>query len=404
MKKISALILCVSVSFSVLGQKKELKIADKLMKKSADFAGAAVELAKVTDLVVDTKFQTQYYYLMGVQAFGDENKHDYLSAYKYFSKTIEEELSTGSKKFNNDTRAYIKKIKENLYNQVNASVKANDYALTGDVYKELYEMEPGRKDLLEVLINCRLQTTDYQKASVYIEEKLEKLGDVLYYATDNYSSVQASFFTKEERDYAIKIGTHKIPYEDTIKEDEIVKSYEDLVALYTQLDYADKKAALLESSVKKYPGNKIFMNHYTELVYKSGNHESYLKVLENNLKVSPNNKSIWFNIGVTATNLGDFEKASEAYEKAIELDPNYRDAYINKGLLMMKKEKEMVKELNKAQGTKKYIVVKEKIEGLYRDAALYLEKAYAIEKKDDLKGMLKQIYSAIGETAKAKAL
>lgn len=404
MKKITTLILCIGVSFSVLGQKKELKIADKLMKKSADFSGAAIELSKVRELVVDTKFQTQYYYLMGVQAFGDESTHDYVSAYGYFSKTLNEELKTGNKKFNNDTRAYIKKIQKSLYDQANKGVKEKDFSATRSAYKVLYAIEPGRKDLLDVLINCELELKKYEEATAHIEEKLNLLGDKLYYATDGYSSAQASFFTQEARDAAVRIGVYKIPYEDTIKEDEVVKSNEDLVALYTQLGYDDKKAVLLKNVVKKYPNNKIFMDHYTNLVYKSGDHESYMKVLEDNLKISPNNKSIWFNIGVTATNLGDFEKASSAYDKAIELDPNYRDAYINKGLMMMKEEKEMMKELNASQGTKKYIVVKRKIEGLYKNASSFFEKAYAIEKTEDLKGMLKQIYGALGETAKAKAL
>lgn len=404
MKKISTLILCVGISISVLGQKKELKTAQKLMKKSGDYAGAAVELAKAKDLVVDTKYQAQYYYLMGVQAFGNETTNDYVSAGKYFTKTLDQELESGNMKYTDDAKEYIKKIKKSLYDQSNAFIKSKDFTGAGDVYKKLYEIEPGRKDLLETLTNCRIQSGDYDEAAAYIEKKIALLGDNFYYATDGFSSSQAVFFTKEDRDAAVKRGTHKIPYEDAVGEDVEEKIYSDLVALYTELGYTDKKEKLLGDAIKKYPSNALFLQHYADIVQKTGDKNAYVKVLEDALASSPDNKVLWYNLGVTSQELGNFEKAGNAYDKALEIDPEYRNVYINKGLLALAEEKSLVDELNESQGTKNYIVVKRKIEAKRKEALPFFEKAYELEKEESVRSMLKNIYNSLGESAKADAL
>ncbi|ANW96946.1 hypothetical protein AXE80_11930 [Wenyingzhuangia fucanilytica] len=405
MKKITTLILSVSVSFSVLAQKKELKNVEKLIKRS-DFTQAAEGIKGLEPMVKDTQYESYYYFLLGKVYFGDETtkEKDYQTAAINFYKTLEVESRVGKEKYSEKAVNYLNNISDDYYKKINKFLKQEDYKKTGDLYEALYKTQPGRKDLLDLLLYCRLTSKDYSEAAKILEKSLKLLGDVSFNAVNKHTLKNNEFFKKEDRDKAVKIGTHISPSEAKVDKKVRIEYYSNLVGIYDQQENFEKEMVKLKEAKKEFPKHVPFYENYAAVIYKTGDKEAYISALEEVLELTPENKNSWYNLGVISQDLGNSEKASAAYDKVIELDPNYVNAYINKGLIIMSEEKSLIKELNANRGTKKYGVIKDRLTDMYTKSIPFFEKAYSLKKDEGVKSTLKGLYNSIGETKKAAAL
>ncbi|MGY5355608.1 tetratricopeptide repeat protein [Wenyingzhuangia sp. IMCC45467] len=403
MKKITTLILCVSVSFSVLAQKKELRKVEKLIK-SAEYSEATEGLKGLESLVKDTKYESYYYFLQGKNAFGDETTNDYQTAAINFYKTLDVEHRVGEKDYSEKAISYLNSISDSYYTKLNAYLKEENYEKTGDVYETLYKIRPERKDLLDLLLYCRIKSKNYTEAAKILETLLKSPGEVVYSAVNKHTLKSNDFFKKEDRDKAVSEETHISPSESKVEKSTRIEYYNNLVGIYDQQGKFEKEIVKLKEAKKEFPKHAPFFENYAAVIYKTGDNEAYLLALEEALELTPENKNLWYNLGVISQSEGQKEKALAAYDKVIAIDPNYRNAYINKGLLILGGERELVKELNANRGTKEYTKVKDKITAMYLEAIPLLEKAYSLKKDEEIKSNLKGLYNAVGDKEKAAAL
>ena len=108
--------------------------------------------------------------------------------------------------------------------------------------------------------------------------------------------------------------------------------------------------------------------------------------------------------------LGNFYRIPKYYNKAIELKPDFLNAYINLADLILKPDAKIVDDMNKIKGSsdselKKYNILKEQRQKLFQKAMPIYEKAHQLDPKDeDIKSILKSVYSYLELTDKVKAL
>lgn len=403
MKKVNFLIICVFVCLSVSAQKNELKKIEKLIKGSK-FSEASESLKGLEELSSGTKYESYYYFLEGKSAFGNKKKHNYPKASKNFYKTIEVEVRTGSKKYSEKSISYINTITNNSYKSINKLLKEENYEETRNTYKTLHEIYPERKDVLENLLYCHLKLKDYPQAANVIEKLLESVGDTIYTSVSKSTSKSNDFFTKKARDREIDLGVDLGLIDKETEKSVRLGYFTDLSSIYAQQEKLEKEISVLENAKKEYPDHAPFYESYSTAIYKTGDKEAYLLALEETLGLTPDKVDLWYNLGVISQGLDKLEKSVMAYDKVIELDPSYRNAYINKGLILLKNEKKLVKELNKSVGTKKYGIIKNQIQETYLDVIPLFEEAYNLKKDEELKLNLKGLYNAVGYSEKAKSL
>lgn len=403
MKKISILILSVSISFSALAQKKELKNIEKLIKNS-NFSEATEGLKGLESMVTATKYESYYYFLEGKAAFGDDKTNDYEKAAKYFYKTLEVAQVTGNDKYSEKAINYINTINNHYIKMVNKSLKNDDYKKIRDSYQVLHNINPSRKDHLENLLYCHLKLKEYKEAGSVLEKLLNSVGDTVYNALNKNTSTNNAFLTEKARDREVSLGVNIAPTESKLDKNVRLDYYTNLVAIYEQEGEFEKEIVKLKEAKKEYPKHVPFYENYASVIYRTGDKEAYLVALEEVLELSPKNKNMWYNLGVISQGMGLAEKSENAYDKVIELDPTYRNAYINKGLVILSEERPLIKELNKSSGTKKYALIKKQITDIYQQAIPLFEKAYELKKDDEVKKNLIGLYDAVGDKAKAEAL
>ena len=97
------------------------------------------------------------------------------------------------------------------------------------------------------------------------------------------------------------------------------------------------------------------------------------------------------------------------YEKVLKIDPEYLNALKNISALILEEESAIVKQMNglsnSASDNIKYDELKAKRINVYKEAVPYLENVLKVDSTDiDFAKTLANIYSAINETEKAKAL
>lgn len=144
-----------------------------------------------------------------------------------------------------------------------------------------------------------------------------------------------------------------------------------------------------------------------DLYIKLGDEARFSALMEEAIEQDPNNAILYYNLGVVNTNQGNREAALDYYKKALSLDPSYEATYLNLASLILDGEAAIVKQMNSlgtsAADNRKYDQLKSKREGLFLEAAPYLEKLIEVNPNNkDAITTLKNIYGTIGDTAKFK--
>jgi tetratricopeptide (TPR) repeat protein len=137
--------------------------------------------------------------------------------------------------------------------------------------------------------------------------------------------------------------------------------------------------------------------------------EAYEALIKEAITNDPNNKDLLFNLGLISSQSGNFKDARMYYEKVLTIDPQYIKALKDMSALILKEEDEIVKQMNSlgnsAADDKKYDELKAKRVSIYKEAIPYLESVLKIDDTDiDYARTLAGIYSAVGDSEKAKAL
>ena len=411
MKKIIALLLLL-VSFQINGQKKELKIIEKLIKNE-NFSSALSNLNLIAEKIPtnDKKTLAKFYYLKGLALYQNGNSSflETKTSIKNLNNSISTEIGG-----NNYYTTRINKLKIDMLN--NFISNGNNY-LDEKLFEKSYQnfelaYRVSSRDTL-YLRNAALvanQANNYERAlDFYLElVDLDYTGiSMTYYAIDKESGEEQRFQDSESRDFSINvIKTHEKP------RDELGKSEKDIILRTIAAIYRDKKdfdnsLKYIELSKEIDPNNINLILLESNIRWELGDVESYEKLITKALEINPENTDLVFNLGVVNADKGNIDLALEYYNKAIQLDPSYTKAYLNAAALILEKDEPIIEEMNSlgmsTADYNRYDELKLIRENIFKSAIPFLDKVYELDPNNiDCVKTLRNIYEQLGNTDEAE--
>ncbi len=387
-KFIIALFLTVSaIGFS---QKKALNSAKKALKSGdLEVANDALIAAEGLMDAADDKMKAQYYFLKGqvASASSDKSLEKMESAANAFTKVLEIEEASGSKKYTNEANAGIQKLRQALVEQAVEDQKAGKNKEAADKLYLGYRTNKADTSYLYFAASNAVNGKDYDAALRYYDELID-LGyegiEKSYVATNKESGEVEAFDSKELRDFSVKAGTHIKPNvtKTESRKSEITKN---IALIYISQGKDEEAIKAMEAAKKENPNDASLLQAEADMFYKLGNVAKYKELMEQIVANDPENPNLFYNLGVSASRLGDNEQAVEYYKKALELKPDYTSAQINIAAIILSGETALNDEMN-SLGTsnadyKRFDILKKQKQDLYREAVPFLEGA--LESKPD---------------------
>lgn len=403
MKKQVIIALALFVSVFTFAQKKEVKALEKAVKKDnyAEAKALATQLDSQVSAMDDNLKED--YYLAAAQAYyanGTSNNAD-------TKKAIENILKVDSE------GAEFKKIIENdLLTKANKYYTDQKFGQAAETFNMIYKVNPDGQDYLYYAAVSYIGAQDFDNAlKAYLE--LDKLGytgeQTLYVATNKETGEVDSFNSKSERDLYVRGGSHTNPETQTSesKSSEITKN---IALIYINKGEKDKALAAIEKAKQSNPDDVNLLINEANIYYEMGDEKKFQSTLKKAIEKEPNNAVLHYNVGVIYMNNKEIEKARESFEKVLSLNPSNADAALNLSTSYLEEGNSLVEQMNSLGNSRaddlKYEELKKKKASLFEQAAQTLVdfKNSNSEVPNSILEQLKNIYNALGETAKAKAI
>lgn len=405
------------ISVATFAQKDQIKDAEKALK-NGDSKSAITILDAADYLIANAKDteQAQYYFVKG-NAYLDmakkgveEGKYLSLAAESY-QKLISTENESKKIKYSTQAAASITEIKGRLINGAIADSKSNKNAEGAKKIYDAYLLD--RKDTINLYYaaSTYVNAGDFN-AALPLYEELKKLNysgkGTSFLATNKASGQEDAFGNANERDLAVKIGTHEKPRTEVVpsKRGEIYKNISLILVQNGKTEEAKK--AISEARIANPDDSSLILTE-ANLYLETKDFETYKKLIGEVLKNNPNDPDLLFNLGVISANAKNTVDAEKYYTKVIEIKPDYTNAYINLAAMKLEAEKPIIDEMNKlgtsAKDMKRYDVLKAQRENVFKGVIPYLKKAVELDPKNqDISKTLLNVYSALEMTAEYKAL
>lgn len=405
MKKYFVLAIALTLGFSVVAQKKELKTADKELDKG-NFEKAAVALDAAEALLgsMDDKYKSQYYLLRSV--FYLNNGEPDLNTIK---KSMEALKLANAPAQEQGVKNQIQNLKAHLVNKGTSLLQSEDYKTSSDYFESAYKLVPNDTVYLFYAASTAVNAKLYDR-SLAMYEELRSLGytgvEQNYLATNKETQVEELFGSKVLRDLSVKSKSHINPRDETTKSKfpEIIKN---IALIYVQNGENEKALQAMAVARAESPDDLNLLLTEANVYYTMGDTPKFKELLEVAIQKDPMNPELQYNLGVISSETDDYEGSKKYYLKAIELKPDYINAYINLSALILGQEESILDEMNSlgssAADDRKYDELKAKRNQLYLDAIPYLESAFGIDPSNyQAARTLANIYSAVGDSDKYK--
>ncbi|WP_066309163.1 tetratricopeptide repeat protein [Flavobacterium sp. TAB 87] len=415
--KVAIMASALLISVASFAQKDQIKSAEKSLK-NGDAQGAISILNDAENMVVNAKDteQAQYYFVKG-NAYLDvankgveEGKYLSLSADAY-KKLLEVEKTSGKLKYSNQAAASITEIKGKLINSAIADTQSNKSKEGAKKLNDAYLLDKKDTINLYYAASTFINAGDYDTALTMYEE-LKRLNysgkGTSYLAVNKVSGTEDGFTTANQRDMAIKLGTHEKPTTEKVpsKRGEIYKNIALILVQKGKIEEAKKE---IVDARKANPEDSSLILTEANLYLETEDFETYKKLVGEALVADPNNADLVYNLGVISYNAKNFPDAEKYYLKAMEIDPNYANAYVNLAALKLEDEKPIIDEMNKLGTSSKdmarYDVLKKKREAIFKSTIPFLKKAVDLDPKNaGASETLLSVYRALEMKAEATAL
>lgn len=411
------LLSALMVSGLTMAQKKELKDAEKAVKKgNVVEAKAALKAVEAVLANASDAEKAQYYGLQGNLAFAQIQKDVDVDSnvdaiIESFRKLNEFESNKGSKivKLANEE---IATVGTKVVGQAIEDNGSQNYKGATRRFTQAYELNPNDTVYLYYAASTAINSKDYETAT----KNYKKLIDLGYNGSESYytavekTSGQVQSFGKDSkmRDLMVKQGTHTDPkfVKEDSKRPEIVKN---LALIYYQEGKYDEAEKAIEEARATNPNDMNLLLTHMDLYLKSNNMGKYEELAKEALAKNPNDDVLLYNLGVTSFQAGKYDQARKYYEDAIRVNPKSENAYLNMAFLKLQPDQDITNEMNglglSAADNKKYEVLQKKKHGIYKDAMNDLEKVISINPENDAAvSTLRNIYRALEMNDKLKAL
>lgn len=408
---LSALLL---ISMTAFSQKKELRAAEKALKKG-NYSTILSTIAPIEGLIdaAPAKLKAKYYYLKAKALFADGTNTDNNEAVVSALNSVIEIESKGSKKYSVDSQIIVNGIIDVLRKEATSYIKSAEtnsdlegYNKGAEGLYKVYQMQKNDTTLLYYAGYYAYFGAGYKKSL----ERFQKLSDMGY--TGIYKTFKAtSKVTGEDKYYnseadmntEVKLKIADNPVIDIIKSkaNEIIK----YIALnYVALGENENALTAIAKAREASPKDYDLIVNEANIYYKMGNNEMFISKLEEAIKLNPTNAELHYNIGTLSMEANNYEKAKRHLLKAVELDPKYYEAYNNLGSLVLKSLESIEKEMNdNAMNFAKYDEIKNnKWKPILKKALPFLEKSYQLKPTDFTKNQLNSMYENLEMETRVK--
>ncbi len=406
MKKQIVVALAIFIGTFSFAQKKELKAVEKAIK-SNNFAEAKSVLGQVESLIssADAKTKDKYYFLLGkaLYANGAGSNVEFEKATQNFDKagsTYKGEINT---------------LKTNMLNTIltkaQKALENKEFASSSKGFEHAYKLSPKDTVYLYYAASTAVNGQDFDNALKMYEE-LKELGytgkRLEYYAFNKEEEKVELFGNKQLRDISVKSGSHMKP-EDKMSESSESEIAKNIALIYINSGDNEKAVEAMKDARAANPDDLNLLLNEANVYYKMGNTVRFKELMSEATEKDPNNPELQYNLGVISAESGDVVSAKKHYQKAIDLDSKYINAQINMAALILDEEQSIVDEMNtlgsSAADDRKYDELKIKRQEVYKSAIPYLTGALETQPNNlQAAKTLLNIYSAIGDTVKYKAL
>lgn len=384
------------MSVMAFGQKKELRTAEKAIKKS-EFAPALTAINSVNGMLetMDSKYKANYYFL---KAQAQAGKNNYAAAADSFNDLFEFEKEIGKERYTKDAQPMLEALVQTVSNKAIEQYNAEDYASAKDNFYLTYKLSPTDTSyLFNAAISASL-SKDYDVSLSHYKE-LKEVGYTgiakEYFAVNKESGEVENLGSESNRNTMVRIGQYITPTEKVLesKYAEIVKNIGYI--LVNQGKTEEAIIALQEARAANPKDVNLILNE-AQLYIKLDQMDKFGALMEEAVKLDPTNPTLFFNLGVVNAGEGKMDAAVKYYKKAIELKPDYGDAYMNLAVTMLAEEKAIVEEMNKnLSNFDKYDELQEKQRVLYKTALPFLLKADGIKRTRGTVRTLLNIYDTL---------
>ncbi|WP_055446124.1 tetratricopeptide repeat protein [Lacinutrix mariniflava] len=405
MKKQLIFTLALFVTLFSFGQKKELKTLEKAVKNNnfAEAKATATALEPMLDSM-DDKMKSKFYFnrAKALYANGSGNIADFDRAF--------DDLSKVDKKYVRDLTETKKFVQNELLVKANGFYTEGKYKEASSLFSMLYKLVPEDQEYLYYAAVSSIQAQDYDTALAhYIMLKDNGYtGVTKEYFAINKESGEEEIIDQRTRDLYIKAKTHISPGE-RMTESKAAEITNKIALIYINQDKNELALEAIKEARVNDPSNTDLILTEANVHLKLGNTEDYGKLIKQVIENDPKNKDLLYNLGVISAKSGNAVDAKKYYQTVLEIDPSYINALKNISALILEEESAIVKQMNglsnSASDNIKYDELKAKRINVYKEAVPYLENVLKVDSSDiDFAKTLANIYSAINETEKAKAL
>lgn len=399
--------LMLLATITVVGQKNELKAAEKALESNdLTLAKTSIQQAEALLANADDKLKAKFYFVKG-KVYAEIAKKQpaeadaaYDIAAKSLTDLLDFENKLGKKTYSEEAAPLFNSLISDIRDIAVNQYKATNYTKSAQNFDKIYRMSPKDTFMLDNAANAAYLGKDYQiSLGYYIElNKLGYQGIVTDYTAKNVETgLDESFGSKNQRDLMLKTGKYTDPKNEVTpsRKNAIIKN---IAYLYGELGDNAKGLDAINKARETDPDDYNLLLAEADLQIKLGNRVKFGELMNEAIQKNPNEPVLYFNLGVISAEQDKDADAIKYYNKAIELKPSYFDAYINLANVYRKKESGIIDKMNNSLSDfAKYDKFKAELALLYKQVLPYYEKAYAI-KKDDISVVqtLMGIYENVG--------
>ena len=397
------------LSFSVYGQKKELKAVGKLVENQ-DYDTALNQLLSLESIVEDSelKYQAQYQFLAG-NIYGRQQK--FKAAFAAFESAKQLESDNGSSKHTADIDKLTNDFTIEAVNKAIDENQNENYVKAAELLILVYNVDQDKnRDYLYYAASSAVNGGDYDSALAYYQElrDLDYTGSVeKFYATETETGEEIELSAenyvlfqklKAYSNFRTEMTESKLP--------EIVKN---IALIYVQKKQNDLAIGAIKEARAANPLDIGLILTEADLYIQLGDKQKFTDLMKEAIEKDPNNHILYFNLGVITAEQGNRAKARAYYETAIELNSSYAASYLNLAALILDEEPELVEKMNSLGNSRadniKYEQFQKQREGLFLEAVPVLEKLTEIDPSNvEALNTLKNIFGTIGDAANFKKM
>jgi tetratricopeptide (TPR) repeat protein len=397
------------LSFSVYGQKKELKAVGKLVENQ-DYDSALNQLLSLESIVEgsELKYQVQYQFLAG-NIYG--RQQNFKAAFAAFESAKQLESDNGSSKHTADIDKLTNDFTIEAVNKAIDENQNENYVKAAELLILVYNVDQDKnRDYLYYAASSAVNGGDYDSALAYYQElrDLDYTGSVeKFYATETETGEEIELSAenyvlfqklKAYSNFRTEMTESKLP--------EIVKN---IALIYVQQKQNDLAIGAIKEARAANPLDIGLILTEADLYIQLGDKQKFTDLMKEAIEKDPNNHILYFNLGVITAEQGDRAKARAYYETAIELNSSYAASYLNLAALILDEEPELVEKMNSLGNSRadniKYEQFQKQREGLFLEAVPVLEKLTEIDPSNvEALNTLKNIFGTIGDVSNFKKM